>query len=93
MSGTWGGSATRRARAHFLPLLPLPCSRCPFEVYPDQRWHVDHLVERALDGTDDLTNLWPAHARCNEAAGGRLAQARRRRPMPLILQTRRRSWS
>jgi len=37
-------------------------------------WHLDHLVPRALGGTDDASNLHPAHARCNTQAGGRLSQ-------------------
>ena len=29
----------------------------------------DHIIPRALGGSDELSNLRPAHARCNSAAG------------------------
>lgn len=90
MSDKWGGSYTRSARARLLPLLPLPCAKCGFDVTADQRWHVGHQVDRALGGTNDPSNLWPEHGRCNESAGGKLGHAMRRRPAPKKIK--RREW-
>ena len=71
MSSTWGGRRSTTARALFAGRLPLPCSRCGRMVMPTQRWDVDHLLPRWAGGTDEPSNLWPAHARCNQADGGR----------------------
>lgn len=90
MSGSWSGSRVRSARAHFTPLLPLPCARCGLDVTADMAWHVGHQVDRALGGGHELSNLWPEHKRCSESAGGRLGQALRRRPKPPAV--RRRAW-
>lgn len=65
-------------RAYWRLLLPLPCSRCGRVVTGAERWQVDHVVERARGGAGGRENQWPAHAVCNEGAGGRLAAARRR---------------
>lgn len=88
--GQWGGSQTRKWRAHFTPLLPLPCARCGLPVFPDMRWHVGHQIDRALGGGNTSDNLWPEHGRCNESAGGRLGHKMRRRPAPPLV--RRREW-
>lgn len=99
----WGGSASRRARAHFAPLVAagdVACAKCGLPVTPEHRWHVGHQLDRALGGADDLSNYWPEHGSCNEAAGGRLAQAlrgaprRRRGSSPaLVPRVERRSWT
>lgn len=44
---------------------------------PRQATTADHLIEIALGGTHDLTNLVPACAPCNSARGGQLAQRRK----------------
>ena len=78
MSG-WGGARVTRARAAWALRLPVPCSRCGRDVTPDQAWQLDHLTARAIDPAATWTtgNLWPAHRRCNESAGGRLGARRR----------------
>lgn len=75
----WNGRVVTRARAEWARRLDaaggLPCSKCRKPVTTQHRWQVDHLVPRALGGDlTDPANQWPAHARCNEAAGTRLAQ-------------------
>lgn len=68
----WTGAMSRRWRAHFEPLLPLPCSKCGKPVLPGQPWDVDHLVPREFGGLElGADNLWPAHRSCNRSAGGR----------------------
>ncbi len=58
---------------------PLPCSKCGRPVTTAMRWHVDHVVPRAMGGaSNDVNNTWPAHGRCNESAGQALAQSRMR---------------
>lgn len=72
---TWAGRKVTDARAYWRPLLPLPCYRCRQPVLPHQRWHVEHTIDRALGGReDDIATQWVSHGRCNESAGGRLAQ-------------------
>lgn len=39
----------------------------------------DHVLARALGGTDDLDNLQAAHGRCNRAKAGREASVSRAR--------------
>lgn len=90
MTAKWGGSYTRKARARLEPLLPLPCAKCGLPVTADMRWHAGHQQDRDQGGTNDPSNLWPEHGSCNEAAGGRLAQAKRRRPSPP--KVKRRAW-
>lgn len=68
--GRWSGDLVRAARAKWRPRLPQPCCRCgkPVLADPETGWQVDHWpVPREAGGKD----TWPAHARCNEAAGGR----------------------
>lgn len=74
---TWSGREVMRARAYWRPRLPLPCRRCRRPVFdnPTKRyggWHVGHIIDRALGGTNDLTNTWPEHDHCNMSAGGKL---------------------
>lgn len=83
---TWSGTKVRRARAYWRPRLPLPCRRCgkPVLATPESGWHVGHIIDRALGGTDHLSNQWPEHNGCNTSAGGkigaRITNARRARP-------------
>lgn len=41
---------------------------------------VDHVVQRAAGGSDELPNLRLAHRRCNRIAGGKSVWNYRRRP-------------
>lgn len=83
---SWGGRKVTAARAQWASRLPLPCRRCPYPVLPTQRWQVGHIVDRSLGGTDDVSNQWPEHARCNESAGGKLGAAKTnaRRPSRVL---------
>ena len=76
---TWAGRKVVDARAYWRRLLPLPCYRCQQPVLPGQRWHVEHIIDRALGGREDDRNTqWVSHGRCNESAGGKLAAELRR---------------
>jgi hypothetical protein len=48
------------------------CARCGLPVMSGQRWHLGHVVDRALGG-QDADGLHPEHVRCSTSAGGRLA--------------------
>lgn len=80
----WGGSASRNARSLVQHLVDAgaPCYRCRKPILPGQTWHADHIIPREHGGTDDVSNLHPSHARCNESAGGQsgaaLTNARRK---------------
>jgi 5-methylcytosine-specific restriction endonuclease McrA len=56
-------------------------------------WEVDHSVPRAAGGTDRLSNLLPAHTRCNRAKQASSSQSARsqygRRRAPLSAERRR----
>ena len=41
----------------------------------DYGWEIDHIVAKALGGSDDLANLRPLHWRANCSHGGLLANA------------------
>jgi 5-methylcytosine-specific restriction endonuclease McrA len=59
--------------------LPAPCvNRCQLggTVYPGQKWHVGHIIDKAYGGTDTLDNFGAAHARCNQSDGGKIGAAR-----------------
>lgn len=66
------------------------CARCGRTILPGQPWDLGHAVDRAMGGRDS-DGLYPEHARCNRAAGGRLAQAMTRRPRPPTVS--RRPWT
>lgn len=71
----------RAARAHFAPLLPLPCARCRRLVWDSDAWDVGHRIPAEAGGDASIANTWPEHRRCNRSAGGRrgaqLTNARR----------------
>lgn len=80
MSGKWEGRKVHKARAYWLPRLPVPCARCRRPVIHDPAkrfggWHVGHVHDRWAGGSDDISNTWPEHDRCNLSAGGRVGAA------------------
>lgn len=79
---SWNGSRVRSARTYWRARLDaagvLPCFRCGRPVSSRDRWQVEHITERALGGDPtDHANQWVSHGRCNEQAGGQLAQKMR----------------
>ena len=82
---SWSGSEVRAARAYWSARMPWPCCRCGRLIVPDPAarhsgWQVDHWpIPREAGGTETQ----PAHARCNESAGGKrgaqITNGRRRR--------------
>ena len=59
-----------RARAFVGSTLPQPCTVCGDQVQAWQRWHLDHVVPLSRGGQAlALSNLGPAHARCNLTKG------------------------
>lgn len=49
------------------------CHYCARPLTLDGRWHVEHMVPKALDGTDEPRNLVAACTPCNLAKGDRTA--------------------
>lgn len=72
MAERWGGWQSTQARAMWRSRLPLPCYRCGRPVHDGQKWHVEHVVPRALGGPHGVENQWVSHQRCNLAHGGAL---------------------
>lgn len=73
------GYNSREARAHWLPLLPLPCSRCGGVVDKGMRWDVDHIMPLSAGGpVNDRNNEWPSHRYCNQSHGSAIAKAKMR---------------
>lgn len=71
--GRYGSEHQRRRAAGIEAAYYQPCSRCGKVMLPGQELHLDHL-----DGGGPNDYLGFSHSKCNEAAGGRLASARRR---------------
>jgi len=66
------GSAHQRTRARLnldVQAGLTKCARCGNPIAPNTAWHLDHADE------DRGTYLGPAHAFCNDSAGGRKAHA------------------
>ena len=51
----------------------MPCTRCGEPIAYGERFDLDHLVPRALGGTDGPSNLGVAHPACNRKATPRLS--------------------
>ena len=50
------------------------CSRCNGSIQPGEPWDLDHTPDRAA-------YMGPAHRACNRAAGARVANANRAKPL------------
>lgn len=80
----WAGNDSKKAREVCRPIVEQggPCYRCRKPILPGQPWHADHIVPREQGGSDDPSNLWPAHEHCNTSDGGKrgaqITNARRR---------------
>jgi len=61
-------------------MLPCACWRCGCLIELGEPWHLGHVIDRALGGSD--ARLAPEHADCSRRAGARLgvviARMRRR---------------
>lgn len=80
----WSGDASRRARARVSAQgWPQPCTKCGRLIDGAvEAWHADHFEIDRVTARDhgiplDQLPVGPAHARCNTAAGGKVAAARR----------------
>jgi 5-methylcytosine-specific restriction endonuclease McrA len=49
----------------------LPCWLCGLQFAPNELVTADHVRSRVHGGSNALSNLRPAHARCNSSRGGR----------------------
>lgn len=49
------------------------CGICFGELDPVEGWQIDHIVPLSRGGDDTLANTQPAHARCNQSKGNRVA--------------------
>ena len=85
MTAPWGGRRAQKVRALIATTLPRPCSKCGQQVYPWQRWDVDHIRDR--DNHPELTwvpsNWSVAHARCNRSAGAADGNRKRGKARPV----------
>jgi hypothetical protein len=57
-------------RVAYARSLPCPCWRCGETIEVGDEWHLGHVVDRALGGSD--ARLAPEHAGCSRSAGARL---------------------
>lgn len=71
-AGTSRTAVPRRRRAIF-DRCEGRCHYCRAVLTLDGRWHVEHMLPRALGGTDDACNLVAACAPCNLAKRDRTA--------------------
>jgi 5-methylcytosine-specific restriction endonuclease McrA len=79
MSRGWSGRRVTDLRAAVLAARGTVCHLCGMPGADT----IDHIVPRALGGTDDIDNLVPAHKRCNSSRGALpMADWRRRHPLP-----------
>jgi 5-methylcytosine-specific restriction endonuclease McrA len=47
------------------------CHLCEGAIQAGQTWDVDHVIPLALGGTNDTSNLRPAHSRCHRGIGSK----------------------
>lgn len=47
------------------------CMYCDRPVSFNSGWHMAHVGAHAKGGSDDISNMRPAHARCNRSASDR----------------------
>lgn len=67
----------RKMRPVIAATLPAQCvNNCGRTVTPDQTWDIGHIVDVALGGSDEPSNLGPAHIRCNRSDGGKAGRAK-----------------
>lgn len=67
----------RVMRPRIAATLPAPCiNRCGRLVTPDQKWDIGHIVDAGKGGSDDASNLGPAHVKCNRSDGGKAGRAK-----------------
>lgn len=77
--GRWNGRRVTELRAAVLSSHGTVCHLCGMPGADT----ADHILPRALGGTDDLDNLRPAHKSCNSSRGAMLiAEWRARHPLP-----------
>jgi hypothetical protein len=65
----------RKARPIIAATLPARCIKCPGVIRPGERWQVGHIIDDALGGAMDMSNVGPEHPRCNASSGGKLGAA------------------
>lgn len=77
---SWGGAKRiAKLRAAVIDAYGTECSICHRLIDLGRAWPdpecltLDHVVPRSLGGSNNLANLRPAHKRCNEAKGARVA--------------------
>ena len=69
---------SKRYRPSITATLPAPCvNACLLGgvVYPGQRFDVGHIVGVEAGGSNDRSNVGPAHVSCNRSDGGRIGAA------------------
>lgn len=77
--------AHRREREEWVPRVAaggVRCARCCLPIGSGERWQLDHDDGGRPRLAVAVGRSWPAHARCNESAGGAKGNDRRRRGNP-----------
>jgi hypothetical protein len=65
-------TSVSRHLEHLLERDEWTCGICQNVLETGTEMHVDHIIPRSRGGDDCLSNLQPAHARCNIWKGSRL---------------------
>lgn len=63
----WGGSRVPKLRAQVIATYGTTCHLCREPI--TGLVSVDHVITRSNGGSDDLSNLRPAHESCNYSRG------------------------
>lgn len=57
---------TRSQRAKLFETNGGLCHLCLLRIQAGERWDVEHIQALGLGGTDDITNMKPAHVKCHQ---------------------------
>lgn len=68
-------SVSKKRRAQFAAMLPLPCAFCGRVIGPNDPFDLDHIFGVA-SGDHSMSALQVAHPSCNRRDGGRKGRAR-----------------
>lgn len=52
------------------------CHLCNRQIRPGEDWDVEHVTPKGLGGSDDPSNLKPAHVDCHRGPGGKTSEDR-----------------
>ncbi|ASR83532.1 HNH endonuclease [Arthrobacter phage Laila] len=79
LPGDWGGREAQRLTELCMATYGWTCHLCKQPIRQGEQ-SADHLLPRKWGGSNDLSNLRPAHRKCNYARGAKLLSDPRARP-------------